>query len=261
MSNLLSENTTLPIWSQIRLIATDMDGTLTTAGKFTRELMQAFYNLNAAGIKVIIVTGRSAGWVSGIAHYLPIDGAIAENGGLFYAANSDIPVFLTEIEDIQAHRQQLGDVFRQIQRQFPQIQESADNRFRITDWTFDVAKLTPGQLQHIQAICLELGWGFTYSTVQCHIKPLMQDKARGLLTVMNHHLERVYTPQKVITVGDSPNDETLFNQEKFPNSVGVANVMEYTYLLQHQPTYITNNSEGTGFCELADLICFRAANP
>lgn len=258
MSNLLAQNSTLPIWSQIRLIATDMDGTLTTSGKFTRELMQAFYDLNAVGIKVIIVTGRSAGWVSGIAHYLPISGAIAENGGLFYPANNDTPISLTEIEDINAHRQSLAEVFSHIKNQFRQIRESDDNRFRITDWTFDVAKLTPNELTNIKETCHELGWGFTYSTVQCHIKPLEQDKANGLLQVMTKHLERVYTPHKVITVGDSPNDETLFNQEKFPNSVGVANVREYADRLQYQPTYITSGSEGQGFCELTNLICTRA---
>jgi len=35
-------------------------------------------------IDIIIVTGRSAGWVEAVANYLPIQGAIAENGGLFY---------------------------------------------------------------------------------------------------------------------------------------------------------------------------------
>ncbi len=43
----------------------------------------------------------------------------------------------------------------------------------------------------------------------------------------------------VITVGDSPNDESLFNQRYFPMSVSVANIQEYTNQLQHQPTYIT----------------------
>jgi predicted HAD superfamily phosphohydrolase YqeG len=48
-------------FSNIRLIATDMDGTLTRQGKFTSALLQALENLAAVGIKVVIVTGRSAG--------------------------------------------------------------------------------------------------------------------------------------------------------------------------------------------------------
>ncbi|MEM1394587.1 MAG: HAD hydrolase family protein, partial [Cyanobacteria bacterium P01_H01_bin.150] len=66
-------------FSKIRLVATDMDGTLTTKGRFTNTLLQALQDLAAADIKIIIVTGRSAGWVSGLAYYLPVVGAIAEN--------------------------------------------------------------------------------------------------------------------------------------------------------------------------------------
>lgn len=54
----------------VRLVAADMDGTLTQRGKFTASLLQALEDLAKAGIAVLIVTGRSAGWVSGLAAYL-----------------------------------------------------------------------------------------------------------------------------------------------------------------------------------------------
>ena len=47
----------------------------------------------------------------------------------------------------------------------------------LTDWTFDVAELTTKELEEINNICWEEGWSFTYSTVQCHIKPQFQEKA------------------------------------------------------------------------------------
>jgi hydroxymethylpyrimidine pyrophosphatase-like HAD family hydrolase len=50
--------------SNIRLVATDMDGNLTTYGKFTSSLLQALENFAASGVQVLIVTGRSAGWVN-----------------------------------------------------------------------------------------------------------------------------------------------------------------------------------------------------
>jgi hydroxymethylpyrimidine pyrophosphatase-like HAD family hydrolase len=59
-----------------------MDGTLTRSGRFSSALLQDLEVLALAGIPVVIVTGRSAGWVSGLLHYLPIVGAIAENGGI-----------------------------------------------------------------------------------------------------------------------------------------------------------------------------------
>ncbi len=239
--------------TNIRLIASDMDGTLTTEGKFTAALLQALEDLTACGIKVLIVTGRSAGWVSGLVSYLPVAGAIAENGSLFYPCGNEMPVALTPIPDLVLHRQQLAKAFLHLQSQFPHIQESADNRFRITDWTFDVDSLKTDELQTLSHLCQEIGWGFTYSNVQCHIKPLGQDKGIGLLQVLRDYFPQ-YTPGEIVTVGDSPNDETLFDELCFPISVGVANVREYTDRLQHQPAYVTTASEGQGFCELAQFL-------
>ncbi|GAX38437.1 HAD family hydrolase [Nodularia sp. NIES-3585] len=237
----------------IRLIATDMDGTLTTSGKFSATLLQALEDLAAAGIKVLIVTGRSAGWMSGLSNLMPVVGAIAENGGLFYPSGHDQPVTLTPIPDLEAHRQSLSVAFAELKHKFPQIQESADNRFRVTDWTFNVAALSPRELQTLSHLCQQMGWGFTYSNVQCHIKPQGQDKAVGLLQVLREYLPE-FSPAQVLTVGDSPNDESLFNQRHFSVSVGVANVLKYANQLQHQPTYMTTAAEGEGFCELCNYI-------
>ncbi len=237
----------------IRLVATDMDGTLTQAGKFTPELLQAFADLATANIKVIITTGRSAGWVSGLATYLPIEGAIAENGGLYYANGEQLPVFLSSVTDLTSHRQQLKQMFLKLQLEFSSIQESADNGFRLTDWTFDVQPLKIDELQQLKQLCAKSGWGFTYSNVQCHIKPLSQDKAAGLIQMLRDYFPQ-FTTEQVVTVGDSPNDESLFNPSYFKHSVGVANVRDYANQMQHQPTYITTASEGKGFCELAALL-------
>ena len=169
-----------------------------------------------------------------------------------------MPVALTPISDLVLHRQQLAEAFLQLQSQFPQIQESADNRFRITDWTFDVDSVNTDELQTISHLCQQTGWGFTYSNVQCHIKPLGQDKAIGLLQVLRDYFP-LYTPGEIVTVGDSPNDESLFDELCFPISVGVANVREYAERLQHQPAYVTTASEGQGFCELAQLLLQQSA--
>ncbi len=236
----------------IRLVATDMDGTLTQAGKFTPALLQALADLAAANIKVIVVTGRSAGWVSGLAAYLPIAGAIAENGGLYYPNGHESPVALS-ITDFDSHRQQLRDIFHKLQLEFPQIRESTDNRFRLTDWTFEVQNLSVNELQKLGELCSNLGWGFTYSNVQCHIKPLSQDKAAGLIQVLRDYFPQL-TLEQVVTVGDSPNDESLFNPSYFKHSVGVANVREYANQMQHQPNYITTAAEGEGFGELARYL-------
>jgi HAD superfamily hydrolase (TIGR01484 family) len=239
--------------SSVRLIATDMDGTLTKSGKFTSELLFALESLNTCNIAVLIVTGRSAGWVSAIANYLPIIGAIAENGGLFYNNRDASWELITHLDNLEIYRLQLKKVFQLLQSKFPQIKESADNSFRVTDWTFDLGDLTARQLDLMEDICKDAGYGFTYSTVQCHIKPQQQDKACGLKQVLKKHFPFL-TLEQILTVGDSPNDESLFNRDFFPLSVGVANLADYSDRIAYQPTYITSLSEVQGFCQIVQLL-------
>jgi HAD superfamily hydrolase (TIGR01484 family) len=239
--------------SDISLIATDMDGTLTLEGRFTIALLDAWERLRQVGVEVLIVTGRSAGWVNALSHYFPIVGAIAENGGLYYPAGQEQPDFLVAIEAIPIHRQRLQQFFTQLQAEFPRLRESGDNAFRLTDWTFDVAGLSDAELTHLGDRCHQEGWSMTYSTVQVHIKLPQQDKADGLLTVLDRYFPGI-SPSRVVTVGDSPNDESLFDASRFPLSVGVANLAHYGDRLTHHPTVLTTRAEVNGFCELAEAI-------
>ena len=242
--------------AQIRLVATDMDGTLTYQGEFNDRLFATLSKLQTSGMPVLITTGRSAGWVNGLLHYLPVDAAIAENGGAYFTKANRYPTFLQPIA--KDHRQLLLQQFDRLRQQYPNLVESSDNPFRLTDWTFDVTGLSLDDLAWMQANCRDHGWGFTYSTVQCHIKPLPQDKASGLTQVvakqfpeLNHH--------QVLTVGDSPNDESMFDPDQFPHSVGVANVRHYLDTLAHHPAFVTQAEEGAGFGELVEEL-FNATN-
>jgi HAD superfamily hydrolase (TIGR01484 family) len=238
--------------ADIQLIATDIDGTLTRAGKFTRELLESIDLLTANGIKLLLVTGRSAGWVSAVNNYLPVVGSIAENGGIYFNTDGEFD-FLTRIEKIELHREQLANRFWELQEVYPQIQESVDNQFRITDWTFDIGGLTDVELQQIASKCQSWGYSFTFSTIQCHIKPQQQDKGVAISQVLKQYFPELNSAQ-IITVGDSPNDASMFDQSLFPHSVGVANIQHYTSQLTHQPEYITKSPEVAGFCELVNSL-------
>ena len=238
--------------TDIRLIATDIDGTLTREGKFTTELLEAIDRVNAKGIKLLLVTGRSAGWVSAVNNYLPVAGAIAENGGLYFNGDGDFDL-MTRIESIEEHRAQLANRFWELQSRYPQIAESSDNQFRITDWTFDVAGLSDLELDEIATQCQQWGYSFTFSTIQCHIKPPHQDKGVAILQVLKQYFPQI-NPTQMITVGDSPNDASMFDRELFPHSVGVANIEHYITQLPHQPQYLTQLPEVAGFCELVNVL-------
>ncbi|ELS31557.1 MULTISPECIES: HAD family hydrolase [Pseudanabaena] len=238
--------------SDIRLIASDVDGTLTQDGKFSSDFISTLLDLQSAGIKVLLVTGRSAGWVSALVNYLPVAGAIAENGGLFLQPNGQQDL-LSSVPNLSRHRILLENTFHHIKQLFPHLYPSADNQFRITDWTFDVNDLSTDDIQAISSQCQQMGWSFTYSNVQCHIKPPHQDKATGLEMVLKTHFPEINS-QQVLTVGDSPNDEAMFDPTKFPISVGVANVRHYQDKMLYLPKYFTQAPEFAGFQELAMLL-------
>lgn len=245
-------------FSGVRLVATDMDGTLTIAGQFAPELLQAFARLRSQDIEVMLVTGRSAGWVSGLVNYLPVVGAIAENGGLYISKQNPEPLILPDIPLMSTHRDRLLALFDKLKGRHPDLRPALDNRFRITDWTFDIEGLTAADLAWMQQTCAAHTMGFTYSNVQCHIMIKRQNKAAGLTKVLQQQFPHL-SPVEVVTVGDSPNDESLFDPAQFPCSVGVANVAHYLSVLAHQPAYVTVSAEGAGFVELVDqLIAARS---
>ena len=238
--------------SDIHLIASDVDGTLTDNGKFSSDFIPTLLDLQSSGIKVLLVTGRSSGWVSALVNYLPVDGAIAENGGVFLQPNGQQDL-LSSIPNLSRHRILLENTFHHIKQLFPNLHPSADNQFRITDWTFDVDNLSADDIQSISIQCDLMGWSFTYSNVQCHIKPLHQDKATGLMSVLKKYFPELNS-QQVLTIGDSPNDEAMFDAYLFPLSVGVANIRHYQDQMVHLPKYLTQASEFAGFSELAKLL-------
>jgi len=238
--------------SAIRLIASDVDGTLTENGKFNPNFIATLHRLRDAGIKLLLVTGRSAGWVSALVNYLPVEAAIAENGGL-YLQSDGYQHCLADIPNLSQHRLLLENALHRIQKTYSHLQPSADNQFRLTDWTFDVDNLSDDDINAIAQQCYEMGLGFTYSTVQCHIKLANQDKATGLKQVLAKFYPDL-EPYQVLTVGDSPNDEAMFAPDHFPLSVGVANILHYQDKMRHLPKYVTQAAEFAGFVELIDLI-------
>ncbi|MDR0583531.1 MAG: HAD hydrolase family protein [Treponema sp.] len=70
--------------SAIRYVLMDIDDTLTTAGKLPAVSYAALWRLHEAGLKVIPVTGRPAGWCDLIAREWPVDGVVGENGALVF---------------------------------------------------------------------------------------------------------------------------------------------------------------------------------
>src|SRR6266536_6154077 len=67
----------------IRGVLTDIDDTLSTGGRVSAEAYAAMERLRRAGLLVIPITGRPAGWCDHIARMWPVDAVVGENGAFW----------------------------------------------------------------------------------------------------------------------------------------------------------------------------------
>src|SRR5438445_449763 len=70
--------------AKIRVVFTDIDDTLTTEGRLVAPSFRAMWDLYEAGIAVVPVTGRPAGWCDHFARMWPIAGIVGENGAFYF---------------------------------------------------------------------------------------------------------------------------------------------------------------------------------
>jgi hydroxymethylpyrimidine pyrophosphatase-like HAD family hydrolase len=65
-------------------VFTDIDDTLTTEGRLAADAYAALKRLHGAGLVVVPITGRPAGWCDLIARFWPVDGVVGENGAFYF---------------------------------------------------------------------------------------------------------------------------------------------------------------------------------
>ena len=75
----------LNVAAAVRVVLTDIDDTLTTEGRLPADAYAALERLEQAGIQVVPITGRPAGWCDHIARMWPVRAVVGENGAFYYA--------------------------------------------------------------------------------------------------------------------------------------------------------------------------------
>ena len=69
--------------AHIRFVLSDIDDTITTEGRLTSHAYAALEQLAEAGVIVIPITGRPAGWCDHIARMWPVFAVVGENGAFY----------------------------------------------------------------------------------------------------------------------------------------------------------------------------------
>lgn len=252
-------------------VLTDIDDTLTTEGAITPDALEALAALRVAGLHVIAITGRPAGWSEPFAASWPVDAIVAETGAvalLRAPENSDqiglqanpekrqqlSKWYLQDATTRSANFARMQQVARQILEEVPGAQLARDSAGRETDIAIDHSEFTHLPQTGIdQCVALMRAAGMTATVSSIHVNGWYgtHNKLVGARWIVRELLGRALDDEldRWVFVGDSLNDQVMF--QHFPHSVGVANVARFVPQLRHLPRYVTQGARGAGFAELA----------
>lgn len=235
---------------KIRYVLCDIDDTITTCGKLTAEAYASLWQLYDAGVHVIPVTGRPAGWCDLIAREWPVRAVIGENGAfVFYPEGKHIRTFTHPSipkEDVRARLEEVRDACL---ARVPGCRVARDQFGRIYDLAIDFNEDPPRlgfpAAEKIKAVCEEFGAVAKISSI--HVNAWFGDYDK--LSMARLFLEREFGEQNirqsVLFFGDSPNDEPMFGF--FPQSCAVANIAPFLGSLRAKPGYLAAGESGEGF--------------
>ena len=126
--------------SWVEGVFTDVDGTLTTSHRLHSSTVRALERLADAGLKLVLVTGRPAGWAEAWARTLPVDGVVAENGGLFFlrGARGKLRKVYAESPRVRvSNRKRLEAEVAAVLREVPRARLSMDSAYTEVDLAVD----------------------------------------------------------------------------------------------------------------------------
>ena len=240
----------------------DLDDTFTTRGKIPACSFTALWDLRNAGLTVIAVTGRPAGWCDHIARMWPVDGVVGENGAFYFwfdEKEGKLKKCFLDTESVRAERRRrLITIRDEILAAVPGSALASDQLYRESDLAIDYCEdVPPLGSEAVKRICqIFEAHGATYKVSSIHVNGWFgaYDKLGMAKRFIQDRLglDLDSTREIFAYVGDSPNDGPMF--EYFPVSVAVRNVERFLDQMQTLPAYITSTAGGEGFAEFANLI-------
>lgn len=248
----------------ISLVLTDIDDTLTSGGYLSSEAYAALWRLHRAGLRVVPVTGRPAGWCDLIVREWPVDAVIGENGAfVFYRDREQIRTFTHPSVASDNVRQKLDEVRAAVLAEIPGSRVARDQFARLYDLAIDFREDPPllplSEAERIKEVCERFGAQAKISSIHVNTWFGDYDKVKMARLFLQDHwgLDEERQKKEVLFCGDSPNDEPMFAY--FPHSCAVANISEYEHLLDQPPSFVSSRECGDGFAEIADTVLRKSA--
>ncbi|TES88095.1 MAG: HAD family hydrolase, partial [Desulfobacteraceae bacterium] len=131
----------------IRYVLTDIDDTLSIKGRIPSASFTAMEQLQKAGIRVILITGRPAGWCDHMARMWPVDGLVGENGAFYFRYDESNKKMIRRYYKTEKQRsndrKKLEKIKQEILQKVPGCRVSADQAYREADLAIDFCEDVP----------------------------------------------------------------------------------------------------------------------
>ena len=248
--------------AQIRFVLTDIDDTVTTEGRLTGEAYLAIERLAQAGITVIPITGRPAGWCDHFARMWPVYAVVGENGAFYFRYDPIARKMHSHYWASAAHRAEnrlkLNQLANDILASVPDCALASDQDYRQADLAIDfcedVPALPESDVRRIVTMFEAVGAQAKISSIHVNGWFGNYDKLSMTKTLFAREFDMLLEDNldKVLFIGDSPNDEPMFAYFKY--SVGVANIQDQLHRLDARPKYVTPSRGGKGFVEMVNHL-------
>jgi HAD superfamily hydrolase (TIGR01484 family) len=241
-------------------VLTDIDDTLTTDGAITPDALQGLTRLQAAGFKVIPITGRPVGWSAPFAQSWPVDAIVAENGavGLIHSPGQALRKIYQQSAAERVHNlARMQAVSQRVLKEVPASRLAQDSAGRETDIAFDHSEFSHlPQTAMVEVLHILRSEGMTATVSSIHINAWFgaHNKLEGARWIVRALWGRDLDAEidQWVYVGDSTNDQVMFAH--CANSVGVANIRRFEAQLTQPPQFITRGERGAGFAELTQHL-------
>ena len=258
----------------LQALFTDIDGTLTDPeGRVASDVFAAMEAAAAAGLAVVPITGRPAGWADMIARTWPVDGVVGENGGLYFRRQRDaqgqermLRVWAQDDATRARNRARMDRLAQAVLAAHPGAALASDQAYRVFDVAIDFCEDVPPLPEaSIDSIVEQL------ATAGCHVKVSNIHVNAWIGQFDKASMCRRYCAdrwawdlsgadkERAVFFGDSPNDSPLF--DLFPFGVGVANVRAMEGRMDALPRFITDGEGGAGFVEAVDHLLRLRGTP
>ncbi len=225
--------------SNIRVLVTDVDGTLTFEDlRVCLEAVSVLRLLEGRGVRVILASGNAIIILMALARYFGLSGGVVgENGGVVYV-RGDLKVLGRADYALKAKEI--------IMRKFGSfLIESRQNRFRFVDFAFKVRRDAPISRGRLLSMCRmavkDLPVEVTDSGVAFHVHERGICKSRGVEILLDYW---GVDWSEVLAVGDGLTDIDLL--EKAEVGVALAHAPEEVKAVA---TYVTSRRYAFGFLE------------